>query len=267
MGVVGIHRRAEHAAARRGAQIERIEETAQVDEERVGHRPGKRPDAVQQRKDALLVELVVLWHGARPDVGGHRVQGLPVGQVFPVAVGDHGDGIVLAQAQALGARTVQGGDRRNAGQGAHEARKHARLADLRLEADLEGDVRHPVVIVVDLHLIENSRIERKVVGAVGRLQEGIDIERQNHAIRVLRAHKGEPVGDIGLLVQCRNRRLAVTGREDRWCGNCEHSRQNGNGCAQSCRRETHGNSPRWFWFFWIREEVDLHSDLRCAGRG
>ncbi len=46
--IVGIDGRLQHAAARRHAEVQRIESRAQVDEERVGNRSGENADTARQ---------------------------------------------------------------------------------------------------------------------------------------------------------------------------------------------------------------------------
>jgi hypothetical protein len=62
------------------------------------------------------------------------------------------------------------------------------------------DVRDSVAVIVDLHFIENSRIEWEIIRPVRWLQERIDVENQDHPVWMLRTDKREPVRDIGLLV-------------------------------------------------------------------
>jgi hypothetical protein len=74
------------------------------------------------------------------------------------------------------------------------------------------------VIVIDLHLVQNAGIEREVIGAVRGLEEGIDVEDHDRAIGAFGADEGEPVRDVGLLIERGDGRLAMAGgRDGRGC--------------------------------------------------
>jgi hypothetical protein len=116
-------------------------------------------------------------------------------------------------AEALRPGAVERGDLRDAEQAADEAGEDAGVALLGLEAELQGDVGDRVVVVVDLHLVEDLGIEGKVVRAVGRLEQGIHRQDHGQLGRVVVADERVPVGDVGGAIERGDRRLAVIGRE------------------------------------------------------
>jgi hypothetical protein len=87
------------------------------------------------------------------------------------------------------------------------------LLDLGLEAELEGDVGNAVVVVVDLHFVEDAGVEREVIRSVRGLQKWIYIEDEDHPVGMLGTDEGKPIGDVGLLVQGGDGRFAMTGRD------------------------------------------------------
>src|ERR1039457_6271227 len=243
MLVVPIHSGAEHRGAGVFAHIQGVEDAAHIDEEGVRHGAGEDADAIVKRVDALLPKLPVVGHGTRTHVGRYGVQGLIVGQPLTAGGGDHGDAVSLPEAKTLRAVTIQRRDRRYPREASDEARKHAWISGFCFEAELEDYVRNTIMIVVDFHFIEDAGIERKVVRAVRRLQERVDVEDQDHAVGMFRAHEGKPICDVGLLIQGSDRRLAVAGRERGWWLNCERRGHDGHRGAQSGRYKTHGDSP------------------------
>ena len=85
------------------------------------------------------------------------------------------------------------------------------LADLRLEAELEGDVVQSVLIVVDVHFVQHAGIEGEIVGSVGGFKLKGSTFRMNVTFGgIVIADKGVPVRNIGGAVQCRNRCFAMT---------------------------------------------------------
>jgi hypothetical protein len=82
---------------------------------------------------------------------------------------------VLPEIQALGAGSIQGGNRRNSRDTAGKPRKNTRGSNFTREAKLKSDIRDPVMIVVDLHLVENAWIKREIVGTIARLQKRIHV--------------------------------------------------------------------------------------------
>lgn len=166
MLIVCIDRGGQHTASGSHAKVQRIEEATQVDEERIGNRTCECPDSVRQRVDALLAERGVIRHGARADVGGNGEQSLTVVELLVVGAGQHGDGICLPLAEALRTRAVQSSDRWQTGQSSHEPSEHIGQANLCLELELEGDIFHTVMVVIDLHFVQHVGIEGKIIRAV-----------------------------------------------------------------------------------------------------
>src|SRR5260370_269102 len=109
---------------------------------------------------------LIIRHGVWPNVRRDRIQRPSTGQVCGLAVLDYGDGVGLAQIEAFRSRSVESGDRRNAGQVSYEPREQSGHADLRIESELKSDVFYSILVVVNLHFIENVGIERKIVGTV-----------------------------------------------------------------------------------------------------
>ena len=68
-----------------------------------------------------------------------------------------------------------------------KASEKAWVANDGLEPELKSNVGQDVVVVVDLHLVENFGIEWKVVGSVAGLQEGIDVHHKRDAVRMIRS--------------------------------------------------------------------------------
>ena len=98
-----------------GAQVEGVEGGAEIDPEGIFHGAGEDPDAVAQVVDPLVGQGRVVGHGARAGVGRHRVKSLALGKQGALgahlAAAQQRHGVGLAQAEALGTRTVEGGDR------------------------------------------------------------------------------------------------------------------------------------------------------------
>jgi hypothetical protein len=71
-----------------------------------------------------------------------------------------------------------------------------------------------VVVVVDLDLVEDVRIEREVVRAIARFEQRIDADDHRHLRRAAAviAAEGVEVGDVGLVVERGDRCFAVVGR-------------------------------------------------------
>src|ERR1019366_3074286 len=121
VGVVDV--RLQYASAGSGAEVQRVERGPQIDEERIRHRTGENTDTVRQGEDPLLTKLSIVGHGPRSHVGRYGVQGLAEGEGRADTPGHHRYGVVLPQAQAIGSRPVQSGNRRYSGQAAHESRE------------------------------------------------------------------------------------------------------------------------------------------------
>jgi hypothetical protein len=77
------------------------------------------------------------------------------------------------------------------------------------------DVFLAVVIVVYVHFIQNVGIEGKVVGAIGGLQERVDVQNHHDVIWFCRIDEGVPVRDVGLLIESGDGRFALPGSEER----------------------------------------------------
>ena len=133
--------------------------------------------------------------------------------MLAVMVIDQGDAVRLAQAEALRTIAVEGRDGRNVQQAADETGEDFGKTEFVFDTEVKRDVFVAVVVVVDLHLIEDVGVEGEVVGAVGRFQKRVDIEDHDHLVGMFGADEGVPVGDVGLLVQGRNRRFAMAGGE------------------------------------------------------
>src|SRR5262249_31947209 len=150
---------------------------------RVGDRSRKYVDRARKRIDALLAQRVVIWHRARSDVARNREECLRFTKVGDGAVlGNHRDGVGLAQIETFRPRTVKSSDRRNAGEVADETGEHAWGANGGGETKLKRDVGHAVAVIVDLHFIENAGVEREVVRSVGRLQKRVDVHDHDDVI-------------------------------------------------------------------------------------
>src|SRR5262249_25144025 len=128
--------------------------------------------------------------------------------------------VSLAEAQALRSRSVQRRNRRNTGNAANESGEHARKSDFRAEAELKDDVFHAVASVVDLHLIQNVWIERKVVGAIRRFEKRIDVQNQDDLGRILGTNEREPICYVSLLVKRGDGRFTMAGGKER----CDRNR-------------------------------------------
>ena len=59
---------------------------------------------------------------------------------------------------------------------ANESRKKIRLADLGVKAELEGHVGNAVLVVVNQHLVEHTRIEGEIVGPVGGFEQRVYVQ-------------------------------------------------------------------------------------------
>ena len=130
----------------------------------------------------------------------------------------HGYRVGLAQAQAGRTRAIQRG---NCGRnnrralchwggrvgggidsvaGAGEPGKQLRSPNFCLELNGKGHIGQSIVIVVDLDLVENVGIERKVIGSVAGFEKGIHIHDEGDPIRMVVADKRVEVGDICCVV-------------------------------------------------------------------
>jgi hypothetical protein len=108
----------------RAAEVERVEDPAEIDVERISSLACEHPDSVTEVVDALSRECWVVGHRRRSDVRGHRDQ--PgrqlLGEDSASVSGCHR--VALAQAEALRAGSVECRDRRQrrgAGRGAEAA--------------------------------------------------------------------------------------------------------------------------------------------------
>src|SRR5260370_23131730 len=165
VGVVAVYLRSQHATDSH-AEMQRIERRSHITEKRSIHRTRKYSRPIAQLKNPQVEMRLLIRHGVGPNVRRDRIQRPSTGQVCGLAVLDHGDGVGLAQTEAFRSRSVESGDRRNAGQVSYEPREQSGQADLRIESELKSDVFYSVLVVVNLHFIENVGIERKIVGTV-----------------------------------------------------------------------------------------------------
>jgi hypothetical protein len=83
-------------------------------------------------------------------------------------------------------------------------RKQSAQALLGCETDREHDVLAGIVVVVDLHLIEDVVVEWEVVRSIARFEQRIDVEDHRHFRRVVVTHEREPVSDVGLVIERRD---------------------------------------------------------------
>ena len=95
------------------------------------------------------------------------------------------------------------------------------------EPELENDVLKRVVVVVDFDLVQDVRVEWELVGAVGWLQERIDAENERdlRGVGWVIADERVEIGDVGLVIERGDRRLAVARRMSDHAGD----RPGGNG--------------------------------------
>src|SRR5450755_4701398 len=208
--VVGINRWGQYATDTH-AEIERVEGCSQVDEEWIVHRTGEDPHVAPQIDHPLVEERVVVRHGQRADIRRNRIGRLAFGQVGGYSVLDHGDGVRLAKAKTFRTRAAQGRDLGNSGDSSDKSGEDPGQLNLGCETKLERDVRHPVLIVVDFHFVQDIGIERKIVGPVGRLKEGIDVENHGDAIRMVVAYERVPIGNVGCVIKSGDWRFAMAG--------------------------------------------------------
>jgi hypothetical protein len=66
------------------------------------------------------------------------------------------------------------------------------------------------MVVVDLDLIQNVGIERKVVGPVAGFEEGIHVHDERDPVRMVVADKGIEVCDVGCMVESCDGCFAMT---------------------------------------------------------
>ena len=75
--------------------------------------------------------------------------------------------------------------------------------------ELEDDVFHAILVVVDFHLVEHVWIERKEVRTVRRFKERVHIEDHGYRIWTVEAHECVPVCNVGRAVKSGYGRLAM----------------------------------------------------------
>src|SRR5206468_10522562 len=98
---------------------------------------------------------------------------------------------------------------------ADKAGEYAGQANFTFEAESEGDVFDAIVIVVHMHLVQNAGIERKIIWPIRRFQEWINVQNHGYSIRMIKADKGKPVSDVGLLIEGGNGRFTMAGGKTR----------------------------------------------------
>ena len=88
-----------------------------------------------------------------------------------------------------------------------------------MKPELKDNIRPRVLIVVDLDLIYDRWIERKIVRSIARLQKRIDVHDERNKPRMIVADKGVEIGDVSGVIQGGDRCLPVAGRKcARWDG-------------------------------------------------
>ena len=175
------------------------------------------------------LEKGLVVHRARPGVAWNRVEGGSVraGKLRRRTVLDHRDRVGLAQVEA---GVVEASDLGRNHQVASPGSEGAPIADsghrgvdagqLKLggKAELENNVFGGIVVVVDLDFVKNIRVKREECGSVRRLEQRIHAQDHGDLARPLSAltlavvaHKGKHVRDVCLVIEGRDRRLAVVG--------------------------------------------------------
>ena len=121
--------------------------------------------------------------------------------------------------------------------GADVGLEDARQALFSLEAKLEDHVGHGVVVVVDLQLVQNLRVERKPIGPVCRFEQRIDAQDHRDvgsSVGTAVADEGVEIGDVGLVIERGDRGFTMVGgkaslRQEP--GDAHRGRQDGERCA------------------------------------
>src|SRR6202522_4857507 len=100
MGVVRVDGRRQDRTDSR-AEVHRIKERAQIDEEWIVDCTREYPDSVVQIVNSLVEQRLVVRHSLWSHVGGNGKQRLSIVQAGRIPALDHGHRIGLAQAQTL----------------------------------------------------------------------------------------------------------------------------------------------------------------------
>ena len=213
------------------AQVQGVEDRAEIDVEGFGPLPGEHADAVGVvRIDPLGSQRGVVRYRGRPHVGRDRHQGTAAEQLGPLLVTDLGHGVGLAPCQPLRSGTIE---RRDPLQRGHADVRVAQIGQRRgqpagaadgtglgLEAELVDDILGlAVLVVVDVEPVRHLVVEVEVVRPVGGVLAGDDIHDERHApVRRAAGEVGRVVadervhvGEVGGGVERHQRRLAMAG--------------------------------------------------------
>src|SRR5215472_9741459 len=82
-----------------------------------------------------------------------------------------------------------------------ESGEHIGQSNLGYKAEAKFYVRYAVAIVVDEHAVGNVGIKGEVVGAIGGLQQWIDVENHGYAIGMVITDERVPVSNVGAMVE------------------------------------------------------------------
>ena len=92
----------------------------------------------------------------------------------------------------------------------------AGIEDVGLKPELEDNVRPRIIVIVDLDLIHDRWIERKIIRSIARLQKRINVQDERDKPRMIVADKRVKIGDVSCVIQGGDRCFPVARRKCAW---------------------------------------------------
>ena len=242
-----------------------VEDRPEVDEERVVPRAGEDLPAAAEVGDTL--DVVVRRVRPRPDVRRRDRQ----------VRAEHRSSRTLVTARdrvrLLDVQVRVGGR----GDLAGVVEERVRVRDVRLEPELVRDVVTRVPVVVDVDLVEDSRVEAVVVRPARRILERDVVRDDRDGVRLVRAHERVDVRVVGGRIVRDQRCLAVAGRRRARRADRADERR-GRDCAATSPASASSSTPLFMPFSFPRgggrglfggggRPVRLRSRRRSGERG
>src|SRR5215212_4904477 len=186
----------------RGTQVEGVENSSQVNVERIIPLTGKRTDTVLQVIETLCGQCIIIRHSAWTHVGGYSKHAAT--QYCAIVTTDHRHSVGLTHPQAFRTGTIQCSNRWQCHKGQEQTQILVYAAEFIFEFDFKADViGFAIPIVIHVETIQNIGIKLIIVGTSAWLFTRDDVHDQNDLVILpgLITAEHEKIGDVGCRIK------------------------------------------------------------------